>query len=215
MHADLGVLDPYKFFIGPRDSVYYYTILSWRGFGSLRKINELMHGYYAMASRYHFRLKSNVDSFYGLPLPDSERTVYEEVKVPLEYFWTGPEGFPLHRREDQVRFASQLKKVTRKKSIFAPFCHYILWRLSLFQSIIKFPEPLNTIDLANEFFKLYPDSPLAEKLSFEMFRYYAWYCKEKDEEKGRAVVREALKKYPDNLLGYEYLDVKRKGVRER
>jgi len=62
--------------------------------------------------------------------------------------------------------------------------------------------------LVDEFLKLYPDSPLAEKFTFDLFRYYGWY--KKDEDKGREVILDALRKYPNNLIGYFYLDLRSK-----
>lgn len=199
VHYDLLVhLD--SFTIGKRDSVYYHTILSWIGFTDL-KYNDLKPGWYKIKSTY-FSTESNVDSFYADTLPVEEKKIFEQIGAIVDTFWVWPEGgWPPMR--DKIRKAVP-NIIKQKKSVFTPFCYYMLWRM-------VFADESKAEFLAEEFFKLYSDSPLIEKFAFDLYRYYGWY--KKDNVKGRTIILDALKKYPDNLIGYFYLKLKNKEER--
>uniref|UniRef100_A0A7V1EJ70 Uncharacterized protein n=1 Tax=candidate division WOR-3 bacterium TaxID=2052148 RepID=A0A7V1EJ70_UNCW3 len=201
LHSNLLVHSD-SFTLDTRDSVYYYTILSWIGFTYL-KYNNLKQGWYKIRSTY-FSLESNVDSFYADALPAKEKEIFEEIGAIVDTFWVWPEGgWPPMRDKIRKVFPNIIKQ---EKSVFSPFCYYMLWRM-------VFNDESKAEFLAEEFFKLYPDSPLTEKFAFDLYRYYGWY--KKDEDKGRTIILDALEKYPDNLIGYFYLKLKNKKERSK
>jgi len=185
------------FLLAPQDSVYYYTILSWSGFVSLNQ-DGLKPGYYRIKAEY-FSLNSNVDSFYAMQLPVEERVIFDKVGSLIDEYWSWPEACSSGTK-DRIREIMP-DVIKNSSSVFTPFCYYMLWRMS-------FSDDDMANSLVDEFLKLYPDSPLAEKFTFDLFRYYGWY--KKDEDKGREVILDALRKYPNNLIGYFYLDLRSK-----
>ena len=199
VHTSL-IRPPDKFLLAPKDSVYYYIVLSWGGFLFL-KYEEVTPEYYKIRSTY-LSSESNVDSFYAEIMPANEKALFEQVGTLVDEFWSWPEGGG-SESNDEIR--KQLPKIIeKKKSVIIPFCYYMyymLWRT-------KFVDESKLESYVKEFFESYPDSPLAEKFAFDLYRYYAWY--KKDINKGKSIVLEALKKYPDNLDGYLYLGLKSK-----
>jgi len=196
---------PNEFLLASKDSVYYYTILSWNsndGFIQL-KYSEVEPGFYKIRSTY-LSVESNADSFYAATMPAEEKMVFEQVGTLVDKFWSWPEGgWPPMSARILETFPELIEK---EKTVLIPFCHYMLWRESLIND-----EP-NVESLAEQFFEYYPNTPLAEKFAFDMYRYYAWYKKDvnKDINKGRSIVLKALEKYPNNLEGYLYLGFKSK-----
>lgn len=198
-HADLFA-SPRRFLLAPKDSIYFYTILCWDGNNGFTylKYDNPDPGFYKIRSTY-LKLESNVDSFYADTILTEEKEIFEQVVPIIDEFWGWPYGT---ERETTKKILETFPSVIKKeKSILAPFCHYMLWWKS-------FDDEPQVESLADEFFKKYPNSPLSEKLAFDLYRYYAWH--KKDIEKGKTIVLEALKKYPDNLQGYRYLGLKDK-----
>lgn len=199
VHTSL-IRPPDKFLLAPKDSVYYYIIFSWGGFLFL-KYEDVKPGYYRIRSTY-LSLESNVDSFYAEIMPANEKSVFEQVGTLVDEFWSWPQG---GRSETSDKILKILPKIIKEqKSVLIPFCYYILWK----ESLASRADESKITFYADEFFKRYLNSPLMEKFTFDLYRYYAWY--KKDTVKGKSVVLEALERYPDNLDGYLYLGLKNK-----
>ncbi len=192
------------FSLDPHDSVYFYTILCWDGNDGFTyfKYDRAKPGLYKLRSTY-FKIESNVDSFYADTMPIEEKQIYKQAGPIIDEFWGFPYGT---ERETTKKILEIFPSIIKRKSILSPFCHYILWYKS-------FDDESKAESLVEEFFKKYPNSPLGEKLMFDLYRYYAWY--KNDAEKGKAIIGEALKRYPDNLLGYKYLGIKSKKERPK
>jgi len=194
------------FILKAKDSVYYYTVLSWDGKDGFVHLEyeNLIPGYYRIRSTY-LSLESNVDSFYATSMSAEDQAIFERVGMIVDEFWSWPEN--TQKQETRKEILNNFPQlIEEQESVLSPFCHYMLWR-------IVFSEQSRAEDLADRFFRRYANSPLSEKLAFDLYRYYAWH--QKDVERGESFVLAALMEYPNNLTGYFYLKLKHKEERLR
>uniref|UniRef100_A0A7V3VUM2 Uncharacterized protein n=1 Tax=candidate division WOR-3 bacterium TaxID=2052148 RepID=A0A7V3VUM2_UNCW3 len=169
-----------SFEIPAKDSLYWYSILSWHNF-VYTPIRNLSPGQFKIYGEYMLTVKdiladsfcfpviqSNEVSFYAVGIPDSERTIYDEwIPLTHDYFWWGERFDRCWVRKDYNEIC---KRVAETKSRFALYAHYIYCKSTGDKKAMQ------------EFLSKYPQGPLSEMIEFML-----------DRDKAR-------KKYPLNVF---------------
>lgn len=197
---------PPNFVLSPHDSIYWYSILNWRDWSyriQKKDVANLPIGTYRIKAEYfldsddlsqHWRISSNVDSFYAEPMLESESEKYNEICQVLNNYFI----FIIGRDECRMIQENFPKYLEIKNSIIAQFCHYILAMSSPLPKRIAF---------CKSFLEKYPNTPLAEEIEFCLAEAYIGIGRK---DLSTQAYRLALRKFPDNINGYYYRNLRQK-----
>ncbi len=201
------VNSPPSFILEPQDSFYWFSILNWRNWTYTSKkfdyLRDLPIGYYQIKAIYflasedltrRWQITSNIDSFYTIKMPARELKIFREIRNSIDDIL----GFCAPTEPNKQSRKIFRKFMNVKNSIIAQFCHYLLAYSS------TLPE---RIDICESFLERYPNTPLAEEIEFWLARAYVGIGRE---DISKDAYRRALEKYPDNIKGYYYRNLKRK-----
>lgn len=194
------------FILESHDSIYWYSILNWRDWTyeiQKKDVSNLPNGTYKISAEYflfaedltkRWIISSNIDSLYAKPMPDDEAQIYDNVQQAMNNYLIFIVG------KDEYRTIQEIfpKYVNTSNAVLAMYCHYLLAMSSTLP---------RRIDLCKSFLMNYPNTTLAEEVEFYLAEAYIGIGRN---DLSMQACKKALQKYPDNINGYYYRNLKSK-----